>query len=42
MTKRVSGQDCREGLKIIERLGERYNRANKKIKKLIGDAGYDS
>ena len=33
------GQDCKEGLKIIERLVERYNRANKRIKKVIGDAG---
>jgi len=37
-----SGQDCKERLKIIERLGERYNRANKKIKKVIGDAEYDT
>ena len=36
------GQDCKEGLKIIERLVERYNRANKRIKKVIGDAGYDT
>ena len=35
------GQDCKEGLKIIERLGERYNSANKRIKKVIGDAGYE-
>ena len=38
----MSGQDCKEGLKIIERLGERYNRASKKIKKVIEDAGYDT
>ena len=38
----VSGQDCKDGLKIIERLGEWFNRANKKIMKVLGDAGYDT
>jgi transposase len=37
-----SGQDCKEGLKILKRLVEKYNRAGKRIKKVIGDAGYDT
>ena len=39
LDKSSYSQDCKEGLKIIERLVERYERANKRIKKVIGDAG---
>jgi hypothetical protein len=36
------GQDCKEGLKMLNELYEKTKRSNKRIRKVIADAGYDT
>jgi IS5 family transposase len=36
------GQDCKEGLEMLKELYEKTKRSNKRIRKVIADAGYDT
>jgi hypothetical protein len=36
------GQDCKEGLEMLKELCEKTKRSNKRIRKVIADAGYDT
>ena len=36
------GQDCKEGLEMLKELYENTKRSNKRIRKVIADAGYDT